>query len=354
MNENGELEALRNETDEINRQILALLSLRGELVQKIRDLKLRSAMDMFSPGREQYMLDRLVAKNPGPFPDNAIRRLFKEIFAASVALMEGASRQRSLVARRPDSVDRVVAVGTASIGDGMSMIAGPCAVEDEEQVEAVAQVLARRGVRFMRGGAFKPRTSPYSFQGLGEEGLVILERVARRHGLATVTEVVDTRSADIVAKYADIMQVGARNMANYELLKAVAGVGKPVLLKRGFAATLDEFLWAAEYLAASGTSDIILCERGIRTFNTSTRFTLDIAAVPLLRRETCLPVVVDVSHAAGRRDIITPLAMAAIGAGAQGVMVEVHPRPELARSDPEQQLDLAQFEKLLDAILPPS
>jgi 3-deoxy-7-phosphoheptulonate synthase/chorismate mutase len=225
-------------------------------------------------------------------------------------------------------------------------------VEDAEQMEIVAAGLARLGVGFLRGGAFKPRTSPYAFQGLGETGLRILAEAGKRHGLATVTEVVDTRTLDLVARYADVLQIGSRNMANYELLKAVAVSGKPVLLKRGFSATLDELLQAAEYLVDGGNDQVILCERGIRTFSRETRATLDISAIPLLREMCRLPVVVDVSHAAGRRDILPSLARASLAAGAHGVMVEVHPNPVLARSDAQQQLDLQQFERLLDALRP--
>jgi len=244
----------------------------------------------------------------------------------------------------------VIDVGTRSIGRDPVVIAGPCSIEDEDQIETVAARLAALGVGFLRGGAYKARTSPYAFQGLGEEGLRLLEAAGRRHGLATISEAVDTRTVDKVAQYVDIVQVGSRNMANYELLKEAAATGKPVLLKRGFGATLDEYLHAAEYLAASGNERIILCERGIRTFDRQTRFTLDISAVPLLHGMCRLPVLVDVSHAAGRRDILVPLARAALAAGADGVMIEVHPNPSVARSDSEQQLDLAQFEALLAAL----
>jgi 3-deoxy-7-phosphoheptulonate synthase len=216
----------------------------------------------------------------------------------------------------------------------------------------VASRLAELGVTFLRGGAFKPRTSPYSFQGLGEEGLLLLAAAGKRHGLKTVTEVVDTRTVDLVAKHADMLQIGSRNQLNYELLKAVATTGKPILLKRGFASTLDELIRSAEYIVAGGNENVILCERGIRTFARETRNTLDISAIPLLRELCRLPVIVDISHAAGRRDILPSLARASLAAGANGIMVEVHPNPGLARSDAQQQLDLDQFERLLSGLSP--
>jgi 3-deoxy-7-phosphoheptulonate synthase/chorismate mutase len=307
---------------------------------------------MFIPSREQEMLDSLVEANAGPFPDEVVRELFREIFRASLGLMQAKKKETLMVARRPGTADAVVPVGDVLVGRYPVIIAGPCAVEDEEQMERVASALARHGVAFLRGGAFKPRTSPYSFQGLGEAGLRMLRDAGARHGLKTVTEVVDTRSVELVARYADVLQVGARNMMNYELLKAVATTGMPVLLKRSFAATLDEWLRAAEYVALGGNERIILCERGIRTFSRETRNTLDISAIPLMKELCRLPVVVDVSHAAGRRDILPALARASLAAGAHGVMVEVHPAPHLARSDAEQQLDLDQFADFLEALGP--
>jgi 3-deoxy-7-phosphoheptulonate synthase/chorismate mutase len=346
------LAELRQEIGAINHELLALLSRRAVLAEQVREFKQRHGLDMFSPSREQEMLDSLLEANPGPLPDELVRHLFREIFRASLSLMEHGEERSLRVTRRSGLPDVVVRVGDRLIGREPVIIAGPCAVEDAEQMEIVAAGLARLGVGFLRGGAFKPRTSPYAFQGLGETGLRILAEAGKRHGLATVTEVVDTRTLDLVARYADVLQIGSRNMANYELLKAVAVSGKPVLLKRGFSATLDELLQAAEYLVDGGNDQVILCERGIRTFSRETRATLDISAIPLLREMCRLPVVVDVSHAAGRRDILPSLARASLAAGAHGVMVEVHPNPVLARSDAQQQLDLQQFERLLDALRP--
>jgi len=345
-----DIESLRRRIDEINGRLLEALSERGRLVQQMQRLKSRWDIPMHSPGREMAILEDLVARNPGPFSDATIRSLFREILRASLALMEEGQQGGLRVTRRPGQPDRVVPVGAFSIGGAPVVIAGPCSVEGPEQIDLVAFHLKRLGVRFLRGGAYKPRTSPYDFQGLGEEGLRLLHEAGARHGLATVSEVVDTRHVDQAARYVDMLQVGSRNMANFELLKAVAGTGKPILLKRGFAATLDEFLHAAEYLAQAGNEQILLCERGIRSFERETRFTLDISAVPLLRQMTALPVLVDVSHAAGRRDILVPLGRAALAAGAQGVMVEVHPVPHLARSDAQQQLDLREFEAFLKAL----
>lgn len=347
-----ELSALRSRLGSLNLRILSLLNERARVVQRVGEVKRGLDEDLFNPSREQEMLEELVAANRGPFDDDTVRHLFVQIFRASLGLMERVEGGSLRVARRPDTPDVVVRAAGREIGRRPVVIAGPCAIEDPEQMEVVAAALVRLGVGFLRGGAFKPRTSPYSFQGLGKPGLVVLREVGRRHGLTTVTEVVDTRTVDLVARHADVLQIGSRNMANYELLKAVAATGKPVLLKRGFGATLDEFLHAAEYVALAGNEDIVLCERGIRSFNRETRFTLDVSAIPLLRRMSRLPVVVDVSHATGRRDIIAPLARASLAAGAQGVMVEVHPRPTLARSDREQQLDLGQFEALLDELRP--
>lgn len=229
-------------------------------------------------------------------------------------------------------------------------IAGPCSIESEEQLEESAARLAARGVGFFRAGAFKPRTSPYAFQGLGVEGLRLLAATCRRHGLASVTEATSPTNVDLVARYADIIQVGARNMYNYDLLRAVGRAGRPVLLKRGPSATLEEWLWAAEYIALAGCESIVLCERGIRTFARETRGTLDLSIVPLALAATRLPVIVDVSHAAGRRDLLAPLAAAAFACGAHAVMIEVHPHPDAALSDAEQQIDFDDFTALQDSV----
>lgn len=227
------------------------------------------------------------------------------------------------------------------------MIAGPCAVESAESLLEIAQLVSEEGVRIMRAGVFKPRTSPYSFRGLGEEALPMIAEVRQRFGLQVVSEVMSVDDMSLLAPVVDIFQIGSRNMFNYRLLEAVGKAGKPVLLKRGMMASLREFLWSAEYILLSGESKIILCERGIRGFDTETRNVLDLAAVPLLKEKTFLPVIVDPSHATGRKDLVIPMARAAAAAGADGVMVEVHPDPERALSDGPQALDFAGFRRLM-------
>ncbi|MBC7294705.1 MAG: 3-deoxy-7-phosphoheptulonate synthase, partial [Thermoleophilia bacterium] len=226
------------------------------------------------------------------------------------------------------------------------LIAGPCSVESREQLLTAARACKEAGATMLRGGAFKPRTSPYAFQGLGVEGLRILAEAREVTGLPVVTELMDPRHLDDVASYADVIQIGARNMQNFQLLSAVGTVDKPVLLKRGLAATVDELLMAAEYIAKEGNEKVILCERGIRTFEVATRNTLDISAIPVIKQRSHLPVIVDPSHAAGKADLVEPLSLAALAAGADGLIIEVHPDPELALSDGGQSLDPAQFARL--------
>ena len=241
--------------------------------------------------------------------------------------------------------DTVITVGGTSLGGGhVALIAGPCSVETREQLLEAARAAKAAGATMLRGGAYKPRTSPYAFQGLGVEGLEILAEAREATGLPIVTELMDPRHLEDVAKYSDIIQIGARNMQNFQLLSAVGEVDRPVLLKRGLAATIDELLMAAEYIVKEGNENVILCERGIRTFETATRNTLDISAVPILKQRSHLPVVVDPSHAAGKVDLVEPLSLAAIAAGADGLMIEMHPTPETALSDGAQSLDPAQFD----------
>jgi 3-deoxy-7-phosphoheptulonate synthase len=243
---------------------------------------------------------------------------------------------------------QTVAVGDAVIGDGsVTVMAGPCAVESMEQLRAAARAVKDGGAAFLRGGAFKPRTSPYSFQGLEEEGLKMLAEARRETGLKIVTEVMDTENVAMVCQYADMLQIGARNMQNFRLLRAVGRAGKPVLLKRGLAATIDEWLNAAEYIVSEGNRDVVLCERGIRTFETYTRNTLDLSAVSAVKTLSGLPVIIDPSHGTGRRGMVRPMARAAVAAGADGLMIEVHPEPEKALSDGPQSLNPADFAVLM-------
>lgn len=249
-----------------------------------------------------------------------------------------------LVSREFRHTDSVITVRGTSLGGGhVALIAGPCSVESRDQMLEAAAVAKQAGATMLRGGAFKPRTSPYAFQGLGVEGLEILAAAREECGLPIVTELMDPRDLEPVAKYSDIIQIGARNMQNFQLLSAVGEVDRPVLLKRGLAATIDELLMAAEYIVKEGNDQVILCERGIRTFETATRNTLDISAVPIIKQRSHLPVVVDPSHATGKVDLVEPLSLAAVVAGADGIMIEMHPTPAMALSDGAQSLDPAQF-----------
>jgi len=238
-----------------------------------------------------------------------------------------------------------------TIGDKkLLVIAGPCAVESQEQIMTVAAVLKESGAHMLRGGAFKPRTSPYAFQGLKYDGLVLLGQAKERYGIPVITEVMDIASIEVISEYADCLQVGARNIQNFQLLKQVGKTNKPVLLKRGMSTTIEEFLMSAEYVLAGGNSKVILCERGIRTFEPTTRNTLDISAVPVLKERTHLPVIVDPSHGTGHARYVKPMAFAAVAAGADGLMIEVHPRPEEALSDGPQSLRPQEFEVMMDGI----
>lgn len=258
-----------------------------------------------------------------------------------------------LVARKDDRPPSSIQVGDIEIGGGEFVVmAGPCAVESERQVMRTAEAVAEAGARVLRGGAYKPRSSPYSFQGLGVEGLKILRKAREATGLAIVTEVMNSEDVGVIAEYADIMQVGTRSMENYSLLEALGRCGRPVLLKRGMSATLEELLRSAQVIAMNGNPNIILCERGIRTFETATRNTLDIAAVPVLKTVSHLPVIVDPSHAAGVRCLVPVLARAAAVVGADGLLIEVHPAPEQAMSDGNQSLNFGQFRDMMDDLQP--
>lgn len=250
---------------------------------------------------------------------------------------------------RPEKT--IVRVGDATIGgDELAIIAGPCAIESHAQAFAIAETVRRSGARFFRGGAFKPRTSPYAFQGLGEEGLKMLAEVREAYGLKIVTEALDEAGVDLVERYGDMIQIGARNMQNFSLLRRVGRSTLPVLLKRGLSATLDEWLLAAEYIMAEGNYQVVLCERGIRTFAQHTRNTLDLAAIPAVRRVSHLPVVVDPSHGTGKNYMVTPLARAGVAVGADGLIIEVHDQPERALSDGAQALTLEQYDHLVNEV----
>jgi 3-deoxy-7-phosphoheptulonate synthase len=268
-----------------------------------------------------------------------------------VAQVTPISKPYKLVSREFHPEHTVIRVMDAAIGDGgLTVMAGPCSVESRDQLMETVDFVAAHGATIIRGGAFKPRTSPYSFQGLGVEGLRYLAEARERSGMPVITEVMEPSQVDIVAEYSDILQIGTRNMQNFSLLLACGRAGRPVMLKRGYGATIEEWLMAAEYIASAGNPQIILCERGIRTFETSTRNTLDLTAVPLMHHLTHLPVIVDPSHATGKRWLVKPLAIGGVAVGADGIMVEVHPRPDDALSDAEQQLDFPMFESMMTAI----
>src|SRR5215467_1193088 len=247
---------------------------------------------------------------------------------------------------------QIKANGVTIGGDEFVVMAGPCSVESEKQIMQAAEGVAKAGANMLRGGAFKPRTSPYDFQGMEEEGLKLLRKAKDVTGLAVITEVMTDRDVDLVAKYADVMQVGARNMQNFMLLKALGKCGRPVLLKRGLSSTVKELLMSAEYITAHGNPEVILCERGIRTFETATRNTCDISAIPVLNELTHLPVILDPSHATGKRSLVPALSRAGIAIGADGLIVEVHPAPEKAISDGAQSLDLPQFARMMEELRP--
>lgn len=252
------------------------------------------------------------------------------------------------VSREFQNIDTVIDIKGRKIGgDNFLTFAGPCAIESKELIFDIAEQVKLFGADVLRGGAFKPRTSPYDFQGLGEEGLKYMREAADKYGLLVATEIVDTQDIEIIEKYADIIQVGTRNMQNFSLLKRLGKIRKPILLKRGFSATVREFLMAAEYLLAHGNSEVILCERGIRTFETITRNTVDINAIPLIREKSHLPIIIDASHGTGRRNLVEPVTLAGVIAGANGAMVEVHKNPELATSDGMQSLHFNEFSKLM-------
>ncbi|HEY9284846.1 MAG TPA: 3-deoxy-7-phosphoheptulonate synthase [Pyrinomonadaceae bacterium] len=309
----------------------------AEVVRVVKELGLRPHP---LPGANRTAV--AVTGNTGPVDPSR----FENLPGVADALRVTKPYKLVTVDLRPEKT--TVRVGDAAIGgDELAIIAGPCAVESRAQAFAVAEAVRRSGARFFRGGAFKPRTSPYAFQGLGEEGLKILADVRDAYGLKIVTEALDEHGVDLVERYGDVLQIGARNMQNFTLLKRAGRSPLPVLLKRGLSATLDEWLLAAEYVMAEGNYNVVLCERGIRTFAGHTRNTLDLAALPAVRRVSHLPVVVDPSHGTGHNYMVAPLARAAVAVGADGLIIEVHDQPERALSDGAQSLNLEQYEQAI-------
>ena len=263
------------------------------------------------------------------------------------------SKPYKLSSREFHPLDTTIEVGGITIGGKeIVIIAGPCAVESEQQLLETAKAVKAAGATILRGGAFKPSTSPYHFRGLGEQGLELLAQVKKEIGLPIITEVMSPGEVELVARYADILQIGARNMQNFNLLEEVGKTGKPVMLKRGLSATIQEWLLAAEYILAQGNEQLMLCERGIRTFETHTRNTMDISAIPIIEKVSHLPIIVDPSHGTGKRDLVAPMALAAVAAGADGVMVEVHPNPDLALKDGAQSLNFDNFRQLMSQLKP--
>lgn len=293
------------------------------------------------PGAERTAV--CVLGNRGPVEET--------LFASLAGVREciRVTKPYKMVSRDTRRENTVVEIHGASFGVAGSfpVIAGPCSVESRDQILFVAEALAKRGVRLLRAGAFKPRTSPYAFQGMGEEGLALLEEARRQFGLGIVTEAIDHENFDCVEAVADMIQIGARNMQNFSLLRRAGRSRKPILLKRGMSATIEELLMAAEYIVSGGNPQVILCERGVRTFSDHTRNTLDLSAIPVVKQFSHLPIIVDPSHAAGKWEFVIPLSMGAVGVGADGLIVEVHPEPEKALSDGAQSLTLKRFDELL-------
>jgi 3-deoxy-7-phosphoheptulonate synthase/chorismate mutase len=340
----SDLETLRTMLDEMNYQILELISKRAQVVEKIGLEKQKQGIPRFDPVRESRMLENLVSRNQGPFDDATVRHLFKQIFKASLEMLEEEHKKHLLVTRKRKNEDTIIHMKGVSIGgDNTIIMAGPCMVESYGQMREVASALKSLGVTFLRGGAYKSRTSPYDFQGLGKEGLEILHKVGQEFGMITISEIMDSSELEAARHYLDMVEIGSNNMQNFSLLKAVGDAQIPVLLKRGMSATMEELLLSAEYILSRGNTQVVLMERGIRTYERWTRNTLDISAVPILKKESHLPVLVDLSHSTGRKDIILPCAKAALAAGSDGIMIEVHPDPALSLSDGQLQLDIPQF-----------
>jgi 3-deoxy-7-phosphoheptulonate synthase / chorismate mutase len=347
------LQELRSQVDVINLQILELLNRRASIAADIGKVQAQLGSSFYDPQREAFMLEQLERNNKGPFSNETIKALFREIFRASMALEEKEARAKILVQRKSPDQSTVITLSDALTqigGGGFSVIAGSCAVESYDQMDTVAAALSERGIKLMRGMAYKPRTSPYDFQGMGEEGLKIARQVANKYGMFVVSEIMDKSQIEMFSDYVDVFWVGARNMQNSFLLNALGKVRQPVILKNGLASTMEEFLYGAEYIVSSGNPNVILISRGIRTYEKWTRNTLDIGGIAVLKLESHLPLIVDISHSAGRRDIAIPMAKAAKASGADGLMVEVHPNPPVAMSDSKQQLSIPQFNALMDAL----
>ena len=321
MSDQNTVSELRAQVDEINMQLLELLTRRARVVSEIGKAHTQMGVAHYDPSREARMLTELEQANKGPFSNETIKALFREIFRASLELEEQQARAKIRVQRKsPDERTVIRMPDGYEIGaGGFSVIAGSCAVESYEQIDEVGAALSARGVKIMRGMAYKPRTSPYEFQGMGEPGLQIARQVANKYGMYVVTEIMDQSQIPMMLDYVDVFWVGARNMQNSFLLKALGKIDRPIILKNGISATMEEFLYAAEYIVSSGNPNVMLIMRGIRTYEKWTRNTLDMGTIAVLKQESHLPVIVDISHSSGRRDIAKPLAKAARALGADGL-----------------------------------
>lgn len=343
----NDLGKIHDEIYSVNSELLKLISRLTMLFIEINNLKNKNETEHTEINFKE-MTRNIIKCNQGNIPDELLEKIFTTIFESTLCnLRKNYERELLVNSKHTNHFKKINEMFNLS-SDLPTIIAGPCAIESDVYLDDVAKVLKRYNIGFLRGGAYKPRTSPYDFQGLKEEGLRILNKVSKLYSLISVSEVVDTRDVELMAEYIDILQVGARNMQNYELLKEIGKSGRPVILKRGISASIHEFIYAAEYIALQGNRNIILCERGIRTFETKTRNTLDISSIPIIKSETNLPIIVDLSHSLGRKDIINPIAKSVLAAGADGIMVEVHPKPGLALSDSKQQLNIEEFISLLD------
>ncbi|MEE9487096.1 MAG: 3-deoxy-7-phosphoheptulonate synthase [Candidatus Brocadiales bacterium] len=317
----------------------------GQMDQVLARIAEAHLTSHISKGEETTVIGVVGAHLPPDLPD-AIERL------PGVSRIMRISKSYKLPSREFKPSNTVVEVGDVRIGDGgLVVMAGPCSIESREQLLATAQAVKKAGAQVLRGGAFKPRTSPYSFRGMGEEGLKILADVGAETGLKVVTEVMTIDQVELVAQYADILQIGTRNMQNYQLLEEVGRIDRPCVLKRGMSATIEEWLLSAEYIMGKGNKQVILCERGIRTFETATRNTLDLSSLPVVKRMSHLPVICDPSHATGKWYLVPPMSLAALGAGADGLLIEVHPDPDHALCDGAQSLTLENFSTLMDKLV---
>ena len=389
------LEELRDQIDALDRQLVELLSERARAAQMIGHLKVATSLPVYEPAREKVIYANVRAANKGPLPDIELTHIYERIIdvmridavidamvesgvnvhrttGASQTILAGVGPTTGLDLRKFELLSGVLYVhritapyklagrafrpegtvvefpnGARIGGEQVAIIAGPCAIENRDQIFTIAACVKAAGGGFLRGGAYKPRSSPYAFQGLGIPGLELMHEAAEANGLLTVSEVMEIAQIEPMLPYVDCFQVGARNMQNFNLLRELGLVRKPVLLKRGMSANIEELLLSSEYILAGGNYDVILCERGIRTYETSTRNTMDIAAIPVVHKLSHLPMVADPSHGTGRRDMVPPMAKAAVAAGADAIMVEIHPNADKAASDAAQTLYLDQFEKLV-------